>query len=236
MNRLLSIFSPTLQTTGILTALAIAIVLGSRSDGSQAGNTKPAAAEALEFAKGERIALVGNSTAERMNLFGHFETLLHLNNIGQELVFRNFARPADEVSNRQRSADYTKIDDPLAAFKPDTFLCFFGFNESFAGPGGIAKFKNDYERFIDEYTGKYPRGDAKKAPRFLLVSPVAFEPTGDPLLPAGSAENANLKLYSLAVEEVAKKRGIPRKKLLKRSRACSSPSMAAISTMPEIVW
>ena len=209
MNRLLSIFSPTLQTTGILTALAIAIVLGSRSDGSQAGNTKPAAAEALQFAKGERIALVGNSTAERMNLFGHFETLLHLNNIGQELVFRNFARPADEVSNRQRSADYTKIDDPLAAFKPDTFLCFFGFNESFAGPGGIAKFKNDYERFIDEYTGKYPRGDAKKAPRFLLVSPVAFEPTGDPLLPAGSAENANLKLYSLAVEEVAKKRGIP---------------------------
>ena len=32
----------------------------------------------LEFIKGERIALVGNSTAERMSLFGNFETLLHL--------------------------------------------------------------------------------------------------------------------------------------------------------------
>src|SRR5688500_10667246 len=32
----------------------------------------------LQFIKGERIALLGNSTAERMSLFGHFETLLHL--------------------------------------------------------------------------------------------------------------------------------------------------------------
>jgi hypothetical protein len=31
----------------------------------------------LEFIDGERIAVLGNSTAERMNLFGHFESLLH---------------------------------------------------------------------------------------------------------------------------------------------------------------
>ena len=49
----------------------------------------------LDFVKGERIALVGNSTAERMNLFGHFETLLHTRFPDKELVVRNFARPAD---------------------------------------------------------------------------------------------------------------------------------------------
>ncbi len=38
----------------------------------------PASALPLKFLPGERIALIGNSTAERMNLFGHFETLLHL--------------------------------------------------------------------------------------------------------------------------------------------------------------
>src|SRR5215218_4250652 len=111
----------------------------------------------LEFIKGERIALVGNSTAERMNLFGHFETLLHLRFPDKELVVRNFARPAEEVAVHQRSADYTKIDDPLYAFGPDTFLCFFGFNESFKGPDGVEQFKKDYEKFLDEYAARYPR-------------------------------------------------------------------------------
>lgn len=160
----------------------------------------------LEFVKGERIALVGNSTAERMNLYGHFETLLHLRFPDKELVVRNFARPADEVSIRQRPNDYTKLDDPLYAFGPDSFFCFFGFNESFKGPEGVEQFKKDYEKFIDEFTAKYPRDEVKDPPRFVLVSPIAFERTGDPLLPDGKKENANLKLYSAAAKAVATKR------------------------------
>ncbi len=162
----------------------------------------------LEFQKNERVALVGSSTAERMNLFGHFETMLHLDFPEKELVIRNFARPADEVGIRQRSADYTRIDDPLYAFNADTFLCFFGFNESFAGPKGVDAFKDAYERFLDEFTSKYPRDDAKSPPRFVLISPMAFEPTGDPLLPDGEKENANLKLYTDAVKAVAAKRNV----------------------------
>ncbi|MDB6112862.1 MAG: heme-binding protein [Pedosphaera sp.] len=104
----------------------------------------------MEFIKTERIALVGNSLAERMNLFGHFEALLHSRFAKQELAIRNFGRPADEIANRQRSSDYTKLDDPIAAFGPDTFFCFFGYNESFAGPQGLAKFKTDYENFLQE--------------------------------------------------------------------------------------
>jgi putative heme-binding domain-containing protein len=160
----------------------------------------------LEFIKHERIALVGNSTAERMNLFGHFETMLHLRFADKELVVRNFARPADEVAIRQRSADYTNLDDPLYAFGPDTFLCFFGFNESFKGPDGVEQFKKDYEKFIDEYAAKYPRDNTGSKPRFVLISPIAFEPTGDPLLPDGKTENENLRLYTAAVKVVAEKR------------------------------
>lgn len=160
----------------------------------------------LELVKGERIALIGNSTAERMNLFGNFETMLHARFADKEIVVRNFARPAEEVAVHQRSADYTKIDDPLYAYNPDTFLCFFGFNESFAGPEGVEKFKADYEKFIDEYSSKYARDDAKSAPRFVLVSPIAFEPTDDPFLPSGATENANLELYAQAVAAVAEKR------------------------------
>src|SRR5581483_3752953 len=57
----------------------------------------------LEFIKGERIAFVGNSLAEHFGKYGYFESLLHSRFPKQELIVRNFARPADEVSIRQRS-------------------------------------------------------------------------------------------------------------------------------------
>ncbi len=160
----------------------------------------------LKFVKGERVAFLGNSLAERMNLFGHFETLLHTRFPEQELIIRNFARPAEEVGIQQRSADYTALDDPQLAFGADTYFCFFGYNESYKGPEGLEAFKQQYFRYLDTITQRYPRDDAKSPPRFVLVSPIAFEPTNDPLLPNGEKENANLKLYAAAVGEVAKER------------------------------
>ena len=160
----------------------------------------------LRFFKGERIALIGNSTAERMNLFGNFETHLQLRFPDSQLVVRNFARPTDEVSTQQRASDYTKLDDPLAAFNADTFLCFLGFNESFNGPAGVETFQRDYERFLDEYAAKYPRDDQGSSPRFVLISPLAFEPTDSLLLPSGVSENANLELYTAAAKSVAESR------------------------------
>lgn len=162
----------------------------------------------LGFIQGERLAFVGNSLAEHFNKYGYFETLLHSRFPSLELDVRNFARPADEVGNRQRSSGYTALDDPLAAFGADTFFCFFGYNESFAGRAGLEKFKADYEKFLDEYAKQYPRDDTGAKPRFVLVSPAAFEPTGDKFLPDGKKENENLKLYAAAVAEVAKKRGL----------------------------
>lgn len=162
----------------------------------------------LRFLKGERIGFLGNSLAERMNLFGHFETLLHIRFSDQQLVIRNFARPAEEVGIHQRSNDYTALDDPLAAFGADTYFCFFGYNESFAGPEGVEEFKRQYGKFLDETARQYPRDDTKAAPRFVLVSPIAFEATGDPLLPDGSQENANLRIYARAIAQIAQDRRI----------------------------
>ncbi len=179
----------------------------------------------LVFLPGERVALVGNSTAERMNLFGYFETLLQLRHAGQELVVRNFARPADEVGIRQRPNDYTALDDPLAAFGADTYLCFFGFNESFAGPAGVEPFERAYHAFLDRFAKQYPRDDTGAAPRMVLVSPLAFEPTGDPLLPEGAVENENLALYSQAVGRVATARGVALVDIFQ-------PSLAAFTAEP----
>ncbi len=174
--------------------------------GTPARPKLPPSALPLQFIKGERIALVGNSFAERMNLFGHFETLLHLRFPEQELVVRNFARPADEVGIQQRSADYTNLDDPMTAFGADTYICFYGFNESYAGPEGAPAFIEKYNRYMDELAAKYPRDDTGAAPRFILVSPIAFEAAGSKLLPSGETENQNLLLYSELVRQVAEAR------------------------------
>lgn len=155
----------------------------------------------------ERIALVGNSLAERMSLFGNFETRLHLRFSDLGLVVRNFGWPADEVGVRQRPDHYTRLDDPLAVFGPDTFLCFFGFNESFAGQAGVRSFEQAYERFLADYGRRYARADGRP-PRFVLVSPIAFEHDRGPDLPDGREHDRRLALYTEAVRRVAARNGL----------------------------
>ncbi|HEV7279727.1 MAG TPA: PVC-type heme-binding CxxCH protein [Pirellulaceae bacterium] len=166
-----------------------------------------ASAPALQLKKHERVALVGNALAQRMSLFGHFETLLHSRMPEQEIVFRNFGWPADEVGNQQRPNSYTTIDDPLEVYGPETFLCFFGFNESFAGEAGVPLFKQRYAAYLDNLSGRFNR--AGDQAQFVLVSPIAFEATGNRLQPTGEQENANLALYTQAIAEFAAERGLP---------------------------
>jgi putative heme-binding domain-containing protein len=163
----------------------------------------------LQFFEGERIALVGNSTAEKMNLYGNFETLLHLRHPEKKLLVRNFARPADEVGNRQRPGNYDLLDDPLYNFSPDTVICFFGSNESYAGAGNVDSFKRAYESFLQQFSERYTRDDTGSKVRFVLVTPIAFENTNDPLLPNAEKLNENLAVYSQAVIEIGKQKNIP---------------------------
>jgi putative heme-binding domain-containing protein len=163
----------------------------------------------FEFFEGERIAFVGNATAEKMNLYGHFETLLHLRHPDKKLLVRNFARPADEVGNRQRPGNYDLLDDPLYNFSPDTVLCFFGSNESYAGPDGVDPFKRAYDSFLKQFAEHYTRDDAGSRVRFVLVTPLAFEDTNDPLLPNATSVNKNLELYSAAIVQLGQSLNIP---------------------------
>jgi hypothetical protein len=135
----------------------------------------PASVLPLQFIKGERVAFLGNSMAERMNLFGHFETLLHFRFPQQELIVRNFARPAEEVGIQQRSADYTALDDPQLAFGADTYICFFGFNESYAGPEGVEQFRQKYMAYIDTMAKRYARDDSGKWRWVMVTKPAAQE-------------------------------------------------------------
>lgn len=174
----------------------------------------PPSAVPLQFIKGERLALIGNSLGDKIGQSGDFEALLHSRFPKLELVVRNFCRPADEVSVQQRSSSYTSIDDPLAVFGADTYLCFFGYNESFAGPNGVEKFKTDYEAYLDDVAKRYPRDGSGAAPRFVLVTPAGTESAPGSFLPNYNSQNALLSLYAMAVEEVGKKHQLAVVKLL----------------------
>ncbi len=57
----------------------------------------PGQTSRLESKKGDRIILIGNTLAERMQYYGHFETLLHSRFPELELVFHNLGYSADEL-------------------------------------------------------------------------------------------------------------------------------------------
>lgn len=164
---------------------------------------------AFEFRDGERIALVGGSLAERMNLFGYFESMLHTRFPDKKLVFRNFGWPADEVGIQQRPNNYTEIDNPMEAFGPELFVCFFGFNEHFTGSSDedVAKFQELYRKWIEARETEYSKGNREA--RFILVSPAAVENSNDELLPTGETSNEALKKYVAAIEQLASDMDLP---------------------------
>ncbi len=80
-------------------------------------------------------------------------------------------------------------------------LAAFGFNESFAGPAGLGKFKKDLEDFIKKSTTEKYNG--KEAPRLVLFSPIAQEDLKNPHLSDGTKNNVNIELYTRAMAEIA---------------------------------
>jgi glucose/arabinose dehydrogenase len=160
----------------------------------------------LELHKGDRIIIVGNTLAERMQHFGHFETLLHSRFPELKLVVHNLGWSADELTLRPRSAGFKDHGHQLTDEKPDVLIAAFGFNESFSGPQGLAKFKKDLDAFIAQSTTTPYNG--KSAPRLVLLSPITHENLGDPHITDGKKNNENLKLYSKVMADSARSHNV----------------------------
>jgi glucose/arabinose dehydrogenase len=160
----------------------------------------------LELKKGDRIILIGSTLAERMQYYGHFEALLHSRFPGLELVVHNLGYSADEVVLRPRQAHFADHGHTLKDEKPDVLIAAFGFNESFAGPSALQRFERDLEGFIKtSTTTKY---NGKNPPKLVLLSPIAHEDLKNPHVTDGKKNNENIKLYTSAMAELAKKNGV----------------------------
>ena len=93
-------------------------------------------------------------------------------------------------------------DQWLTRLKPDTMVAFFGYNESFRGVAGLDGFKAELGDFIRHTRAQKYNGVAPV--QLALVSPIAFEDlSATHGTPDGTVANANLALYTAAMEDVA---------------------------------
>ena len=186
--------------------IRFAIGFGAALAALLAGSAARADAPKLELKQGDKVVLIGNTLAERMQHSGNWETLLHSRFPELELVVRNNGWSADELTLRPRSQAFQDHGHELKDEKPDVIIAAFGFNESFAGPKGLEKFKKDLADFIKTTTTT--TYNEKNPPKLALLSPIAHEDLGDPHVTDGKANNANIKLYSDAMADAAKSAGI----------------------------
>lgn len=159
------------------------------------------AAEPLEVFKGERIAVMGNTLADRMQHTGHLEARLQARFPGHGVTVRHLGFSGDELKLRLRSANFGSPEQWLDKTRASLVFMFFGYNESWAGPAGLEGFKRDLREVVSGHKNRKAGGG--QPPRVVLFSPIAFENHHSPHLPDGVVANANLALYTRAMGEVA---------------------------------
>ncbi|MCP4847650.1 MAG: SGNH/GDSL hydrolase family protein, partial [Verrucomicrobiaceae bacterium] len=162
-------------------------------------------ARPLPVHKGESIVILGNTFAERMQLFGYFETFLHCRFPEHRLRVRNMAWSADEVDLQIRPRGFPDLFEELKEHKADLLFLCFGLNESFAGAAGVEGYQAGLTRFLNDLQGEQFNGTS--SPRIVLVSPLAFEAAGG-VVADQFRRNENLKRYTAASAEVAAREGV----------------------------
>ena len=195
--------------------------------------TGTAAAARLELAEGSHVCIIGGGVADAMQHTGWLETLLHSRFPKHRLVIRNLAYDGDEIdpAKRMRSADFGTPDQWLAGSAPipnpgalatkdfvrenrfelagtraDVIFAFFGSNEAHAGPAGIEAFRGQVQTFIRHTLAQHYNGVAP--PKLVMFSPIAHEDVGRAHWPDGKAHDANLALYTKALEEECDKASV----------------------------
>ena len=148
--------------------------------GVAASSIRAADEAVVQLNKGDRIAIIGNTLADRMQHHGWLETLIQSRFPQHELVFRNLGFAGDEIKTRPRSANFGSPEQWLTKAEADVIFCFFGYNEALRGEGAIGGFAKDLAGMIDGMRGQKFNGES--APQIVVFSPIAHEDLGSPHL------------------------------------------------------
>lgn len=159
-------------------------------------------ARGLEVKDGQRIVLLGNTLAERMQHHGWIETYAQLGMPGKKLTFRNHGFCGDKIDKRPRNRGFIDPHTYLEISKADVILTFFGGNEAWDDNPG--DYGNNLRKWVDEtLTKKY---NGKAAPVIVLFSPIAHENMESPDFPDGKKQNERLKKITEVTALVAKEK------------------------------
>lgn len=90
-------------------------------------------------------------------------------------------------------------DEWLTRMKADIVIGFFGFTESFRGPAGLEKFKDELRAWIRHTRAQQYNGDS--SPQIAMVGPTPYEHFPSSFDPA---ERGNIGYYQEAMAEVAR--------------------------------
>ena len=187
----------------------------------------------VKVKKNAHIILIGNNLGARMMNYGYFETEMHLRYPDSMLYIRNMCDAGNTPGFRPHSGRpspwafpgaekfqtelatspdsqgfYETPDEWITRHKADIIIAFFGYNESFQGAEGLQNYKAELDAFIKHTLNQKYNGVS--APQLVIVSPIAFENLSRKFdLPDGKKENANLKLYTDAMKEIADQNKVP---------------------------
>ena len=187
-----------------VTALMMA---GTLSLGAPARDASAQGRAALELRARDRIVLVGNTLAERMQLFNHFETLLYTRFPELQLTVRNLGWSGDTVALQPRPLNFGTTPTHLYRQKADVILAFFGLNESFDGQAGLARFEEDLSAYLRANLAAQYNGAS--APRLVLVSPIAHERLARLTRVDVDTRNKDLASYTEAMRRISGQQGVP---------------------------
>jgi hypothetical protein len=157
----------------------------------------------LSIQPNDHIVFIGNTFAERMQHFGYFETLFHLQYPDSKLQFRNMGWSADEPQLQPRPLNFGAQNEHLTNAQVDVIFLCFGMNESFQGADGLTNYIQNLQTRIRNL--KSQRFNGKTAPRLVLVSPIAHEQLAklrlDPTIHNQQLQQYTASMKQLAIEE-----------------------------------
>jgi lysophospholipase L1-like esterase len=181
----------------------------------------------LELKQGDRISIVGNALADRLQHEGTLEAMMHQAFPQHDLSVRNLGFAADELTVQTRSESFGSMQDWLKKTQADVVFAFWGFNESFKGPEGVEKFKADLDAFLKQQ--KSANYGGKGAPRVVLFSPIAAEDLNNPDFPSAAQFNERLRYYVEAMQQVAAANGVAFVDLFKPSQEAYTANAAPLT-------
>jgi lysophospholipase L1-like esterase len=215
-------FGGEVDVKALVLFVGILIGVGSSPAVSLAQTAAAPAAAAFELRANDRVVLIGNTLAERMQYFNHFETQLMTRHPDLQLSVRNLGWSGDTLTLQPRPLNFGDASKHLTEQKADVILAFFGLNESFDGEAGLAKFEQDLAAYLQAQL--QARYNGSSAPRLALISPIAHEKLGHLVHVDVDARNRELARYTEAMRKVAARQQVtfvdlftPTKELMEKS-------------------